>query len=160
MKKLIATDPVWICGLDLIGSDIRNFRWEAQMYGIWQWFRISCATSFNNAPDSRHFPALVQCIPALVLSVCSSCIFTFHCASSSHIFAFHRTSLHFITHLHISLHIFVFHRDLVRIITGASIHCPASSLVHCIPFITIYNYVWHRMIIILLWTLTLPHLHT
>jgi hypothetical protein len=36
MKKLIITDPVWICGSDLIGSDIRNFGWEARMYGIWQ----------------------------------------------------------------------------------------------------------------------------
>jgi len=35
MKKLIVTDPVWICGSDLIGSDIRNFGWEARMYGIW-----------------------------------------------------------------------------------------------------------------------------
>jgi len=39
MKKLIVTDPVQICGLDLIGSDMRNFRWEAQMYGIWQYAR-------------------------------------------------------------------------------------------------------------------------
>jgi len=36
MKKLIMTDPVWICGSDLIGSDIWNFGWEARMYGIWQ----------------------------------------------------------------------------------------------------------------------------
>jgi len=36
MKKLIVTDPVRICGSDLIGSDIRNFGWEARMYGIWQ----------------------------------------------------------------------------------------------------------------------------
>jgi len=36
MKKLIVTDPVRICGLDLIGSDIQNFGWEARMYGIWQ----------------------------------------------------------------------------------------------------------------------------
>jgi hypothetical protein len=63
-------------------------------------------------------------------------------------------------HLRVSLHIFAFHRDLVRIITGASIHCPASSLVHRIPFITISVYVWHHMIIISLWTLTLHHLHT
>jgi hypothetical protein len=35
MKKHIVTDPVWICGSDLIGSDIQNFRWEARMYGIW-----------------------------------------------------------------------------------------------------------------------------
>jgi hypothetical protein len=35
MKKLIATDPVWICGSDLIGSDIQNFGWEARMYEIW-----------------------------------------------------------------------------------------------------------------------------
>jgi len=35
MKKLIVTDPVRICGSDLIGSDIRNFGWEARMYGIW-----------------------------------------------------------------------------------------------------------------------------
>jgi len=48
----------------------------------------------------------------------------------------------------------------VRIIAGASIHCPASSLVRCIPFITISDYVWHRTISISLWTLTLHHLHT
>jgi hypothetical protein len=54
----------------------------------------------------------------------------------------------------------MFHRDLVCIITGAFIHCPASSLVCCIPFITISDYVWHPTIIISLWTLTLPHLHT
>jgi len=41
MKKLIVTDLVWICGSDLIGSGIRNFRWEAQMYGIWQSFLTS-----------------------------------------------------------------------------------------------------------------------
>jgi len=35
MKKLIMMDPVQICGLNLIRSDIWNFRWEAQMYGIW-----------------------------------------------------------------------------------------------------------------------------
>jgi len=37
MKKLIVTDPVRICGSDLIRSDIWNFGWEARMYGIWQW---------------------------------------------------------------------------------------------------------------------------
>jgi hypothetical protein len=36
MKKLIVTDPVQICGSDLIGSVIRNFGWEVRMYGIWQ----------------------------------------------------------------------------------------------------------------------------
>jgi hypothetical protein len=61
--------------------------------------------------------------------------------------------------VHLS-HIFAFHRDLVHIIAGASFHCPASSLVRHIPFITISDYVWHRMIIISLWTLTLHHLHT
>jgi len=40
MKKLIVTDPVQICGSDLIGSDIRNFGWEARMYGIWQEHRV------------------------------------------------------------------------------------------------------------------------
>jgi len=79
----------------------------------------------------------------------SPCIFAFHCAS-----------LRFIGHLRISSGIFAFHRDLVHIIAGASIHCPASSLVRRIPFITISDYVWHCMIIISLWTLTLPHLHT
>jgi hypothetical protein len=78
-----------------------------------------------------------------------SCIFTFHCAYSC-----------FIPHLRVSSRIFTFHHDLVRIIAGASIHCPASSLVRHIPFITISDYVWHRTIIISLWTLTLPHLHT
>jgi len=69
-------------------------------------------------------------------------------------------SSRFIVHHHVLLCIFVFHRDLVRIIAGASIHCPASSLVHHIPFITISDYVWYHTIIILLWTLTLHHLHT
>jgi len=36
MKKLIIIDPVQICGSDLIGSDIQNFGWEVQIYGIWQ----------------------------------------------------------------------------------------------------------------------------
>jgi hypothetical protein len=108
-------------------------------------------------------------------------IFTFHRASSrsrassglimhlrilvhlwvlSCIFVFHRASPHFIAHPRVSSCIVAFHRNLVRIIAGASIHCPASSLVHRIPFITISDYVWHRTIIISLWTLTLPHLHT
>jgi len=116
-------------------------------------------------------------------------IFTFHCASSHsithlhvslHIFTFHHASSHFTVHLLVSLciftfhctsscsivhlripsRIFVFHRNLVRIIAGASIHCPASSLVRRIPFITISVYVWHHTIIISLWTLTLHHLHT
>jgi len=77
-----------------------------------------------------------------------------------HIFAFHCASLRFTAHLRVSPRIFVFHRDLVRIIAGASIHCPASSLVHRIPFITISDYVWHCTIIISLWTLILHHLHT
>jgi len=98
-----------------------------------------------------------------------SCASSCSCASShsiahlcipSHIFAFHRASLHSITHLRVSPCIFTFHHDLVRIITGASIHCPASSLVCRIPFITISDYVWHHTIIISLWTLTLHHLHT
>jgi len=98
-----------------------------------------------------------------------SCIFVFHHASSRFIvhlhislciFASHPASSCLILHLHISSHIFAFHCDLVRIIAGASIHCPASSLVHRIPFITISDYVWHCTIIISLWTLTLPHLHT
>jgi len=83
-----------------------------------------------------------------------------HLCIPSRIFVFHHTSLHSTAHLRVSPHIFVFHCDLVRIITGASIHCPASSLVHRIPFITISDYVWHHTIIILLWTLTLHHLHT
>jgi hypothetical protein len=96
-------------------------------------------------------------------------IFAFHRASSHsiahlcispRIFAFHRASLHFTAHLRIPSRIFAFHCDLVRIIAGASIHCPASSLVRCIPFITISDYVWYCTIIISLWTLTLPHLHT
>jgi hypothetical protein len=94
--------------------------------------------------------------PALTLSLHS-------CASSRsimHIFAFHHTSSRSIMHLRVSSCIFAFHRNLVRIITGASIHCPASSLVRHIPFITISDYVWHCTISILLWTLTLHHLHT
>jgi len=96
----------------------------------------------------------------------SSRIIMFYCASSrfiahhhvlSRIFACHRASSHSIAFLRVY---FAFHRDLVRIIAGASIHCPASSLVRHIPFITISDYVWHRTIIISLWTLTLPHLHT
>jgi len=104
-----------------------------------------------------------------------SCIFAFHCASSrsrassrlimhlhvsSCIFTFHCASLRLIMHICVSSRIFMLHRNLVRIIAGASIHCPASSLVRRIPFITISDYVWHHTIIILLWTLTLPHLHT
>jgi hypothetical protein len=77
-----------------------------------------------------------------------------------HIFAFHHASSRFTTHLRVSPRIFMFHRDLVRIIAGASIHCPASFLVGHIPFITISDYVWHHTISILLWTLTLHHLHT
>jgi len=76
------------------------------------------------------------------------------------IFAFHRASSRSIAHLRVPSRIFAFHRNLVRIIAGASIHCPASSLVRRIPFITISDYVWHRTIIISLWTLTLHHLHT
>jgi hypothetical protein len=33
MKKLIITDLEQIYGLDLIGSGIWNFGWEAQMFG-------------------------------------------------------------------------------------------------------------------------------
>jgi hypothetical protein len=114
-----------------------------------------------------------------ILSRISSCsiahlrvllhIFAFHHASSHftahlrvllHIFAFHHASLRFTAHLRVSSRIFAFHHDLVRIIAGASIHCPASSLVCCIPFITISDYVWHHTISISLWTLTLHHLHT
>jgi len=99
----------------------------------------------------------------------SPCIFAFHHTSSRSIthlrvplciFTFHHASSCSIAHLRVSSRIFVFHRDLVRIIAGASIHCPASSLVRRIPFITISDYVWHHTIIILLWTLTLHHLHT
>jgi len=104
-----------------------------------------------------------------------SCIFAFHRASScsiahlhilvhlrilSRIFTFHCTSSCFIAHLCVSSRIFTFHRDLVHIITGASIHCPGSSLVRRIPFITISDYIWYCTIIISLWTLTLHHLHT
>jgi len=137
---------------------------------------------------SRHFPALAQCIPALALSAHSraSSRSIVHLHVSLRIFAFHRASLRFTAHLRVPPRIFAFHRasscstahlcvlahprvpsrifaihrDLVRSIAGASIHCPASSLVRCIPFITISDYVWHRMIIISLWTLTLHHLHT
>jgi hypothetical protein len=121
-------------------------------------FPCSCLVRVHHA--SSHF---------IVILRVSSCIFVFHRASlrfiahlcvSSRIFAFHCASLHFIAHLHVSSRIFVFRCDLVRIITGASIHCPASPLVRRIPFITISNYVWHHMISISLWTLTLPHLHT
>jgi hypothetical protein len=69
----------------------------------------------------------------------------------------------FLMHNCISLCIFVFivlSLHLAHIIAGASIHCPASSLVCHIPIITISDYAWHRIIIILLWTFTLPHLHT
>jgi hypothetical protein len=86
--------------------------------------------------------------------------FTVHLRVPLCIFAFHHASSRSIAHLRIPLHIFAFHRNLVRIIAGASIHCPASSLVHRIPFITISDYVWHHTIIISLWTLTLHHLHT
>jgi len=105
-----------------------------------------CSRIFASYHASSHF------IVHLCVSLCIFaflCIFTFHCAYSC-----------LIAHLRISSHIFVFHRDLVRIIAGASIHCPASSLVRHIPFITISDYVWHCMIIISLWTLTLHHLHT
>jgi len=89
-----------------------------------------------------------------------------HLCISSRIIAFYRTSLHSrasshsIAHLCISSRIFAFHRNLVCIIAGASIHCPASSLVRRIPFITISDYIWYHTIIISLWTLTLHHLHT
>jgi len=57
MKKLIVTDPVWICGSDLIGSDIQNFRWEAWMYGIWQYppFRANPwkAKNRRSGPDKE-----------------------------------------------------------------------------------------------------------
>jgi len=95
-------------------------------------------------------------------------IFAFHHASSHsiahlcvspRIFAFHCASSRSTVHLHVSPCIFAFHRDLVCIIAGASIHCPASSLVRRIPFIIISDYVWHHTIIISLWTLTLHHLH-
>jgi len=128
-----------------------------------------------------HLVRIVAHLRILLHIFAFSHIFTFHHASAysivhlcipSHIFTFHHasscscTSLHSIAHLRILAHlrvpsrIFVFHRDLVRIIAGASINCPASSLVHRIPFITISDYVWHHTIIILLWTLTLHHLHT
>jgi hypothetical protein len=96
----------------------------------------------------RSFPAIMHqthdTFPHLhnaFLHSCLACIFAF------------------LTHLRVSLHIFTFHHNLVRIIAGASIHRPASPLVRCIPFITISDYVWHHTIIILLWTLTLHHLH-
>jgi hypothetical protein len=63
-----------------------------------------------------------------------------------------------LAHLCVLSCIFTFHCNLVCIITGASIHCPASSLVSCIPIITISDYAWHHTIIISLWTLTLPHI--
>jgi hypothetical protein len=107
--------------------------------------------------DERHYS--LQCSHTSSHSIMhlhvSLCIFVF-----SHIFTFHRASSRFTTHLRVSPCIFAFHCDLVCIIAGASIHCPASSLVCRIPFITISDYVWHHTIIILLWTLTLPHLHT
>jgi hypothetical protein len=128
-----------------------------------------------------HFPTLARCIPTLALSShswasshsiahlrVSPRIFAFHRASSRftahlrvspRIFAFHRASSRFTAHLRVPSRIFAFHRNLVRIIAGASIHCPANSLVHHIPFITISDYVWHHTIIISLWTLTLHHLH-
>jgi hypothetical protein len=137
--------------------------------------KVGAQLPCNNTPDSRHFPALAQCIPELAHLHVSSRIIAFYCASlhfivhlhilthlrvSPHIFTFHRASSHSIAHLRVPSRIFVFHRDLVRIIAGASIHCPASSLVRRIPFITISVYVWHHTIIISLWTLTLHHLHT
>jgi hypothetical protein len=98
-----------------------------------------------------YWPILQLMTTGLHSTTSPSCVERFHisCASSC-----------FIALLRVSLHIFAFHRDLVCIITGASIHCPASSLAHRILFITISDYVWHCTIIISLWTLTLPHLHT
>jgi hypothetical protein len=117
---------------------------------------------------SGHFPALARCIPALALSLhsCASSRSIAHLRVPSRIITFYRASSHFsrifafLVHLRVSPRIFAFHCDLVHIIAGASIHCPASSLVRCIPFITISDYVWHRTIIISLWTLTLHHLLT
>jgi hypothetical protein len=153
---------------------------ETQFSTGWYWpiLRLN-TTGLHNAtspsctqdtfPRSRDaFPrSRLVCIVAH-LHV-SSCIFAFHRASlrftahlriSPRIFVFHRASSRFTAHLCVLLRIFAFHRDLVRIITGASIHCPASSFVCRIPFITISDYVWHRTISISLWTLTLHHLHT
>jgi len=52
MKKLIVTDPVRICGSDLIGSGIRNFRWEARVYGIWH--SIGVASWWPASSSSGH----------------------------------------------------------------------------------------------------------
>jgi len=60
MKKLIVTDPVRICGSDQIRSDIRNFGWEVQMYGIWEGSLTSetCACSIASADHRIRAPTL------------------------------------------------------------------------------------------------------
>jgi hypothetical protein len=109
---------------------------------------IKCQThnTFLHSHDAFLCLHIVHILTHLHVSLC---IFAFHCTSLC-IFVFHCVSLYFIA---LSLH-------LVHIIAGASIHCPASPLVHCISIITISDYAWHCTIFISLWTLTLPHLHT
>jgi hypothetical protein len=121
-------------------------------------FVFSCI--FTSYCTSSRFITHLHVSSCIFASYCTSSHFIVHLHISLRIFTSHCASLRLIAHLHISSCIFMFHCDLVRIIAGASIHCPASSLVHHIPFITISDYVWHHTIIISLWTLTLPHLHT
>jgi len=87
MKKLITTDPVWICGLDLIGSDIQNFRWEAWMYGIWHAlplvYHATCSCIMHHRRDA--FP-------------CSRDVFPRSCL------------VHVLMHFHVSLCIITHHR--------------------------------------------------
>jgi len=126
MKKLIVSDPVRICGSDLIGSDVRNFGWEARMYGIWQQCNITIMYP-------GHFPALTLSslvhlrilahLRVLLHIFTFSRIFAFHCASSRftahlrvspRIFAFHPASSRFTAHLRVSPRIFAFHRASSR----------------------------------------------
>jgi hypothetical protein len=118
------------------------------------------ASQHNITIMCRAIPHIMHSFPAIMHQTHDT--FPHSCNTFLHscLVRVHHASLHFIAHLHVSSHIFIFHHDLVHIITGASIHCPASPLVHCIPFITISDYVWHHTIIISLWTLTLHHLHT
>jgi len=118
------------------------------------------ASQHNITIMCRVIPHIMHSFPAIMHPTHNTFPHLRNAFLCSHLVHVYHTSLRFIVHLHISSRIFVFHHDLVRIIAGASIHCPASSLVCCIPFITISDYVWHRTIIILLWTLTLHHLHT
>jgi len=123
------------------------------------------ASQHNITIMCRAIPHIMCSFPAITCQTQD----TFPCSCLVrilvHLHIYHASSrfiahLRILAHLHVSSRIFTFHRNLVRIIAGASIHCPASSLVRCIPFITISDYVWHHTIIISLWTLTLPHLHT